>query len=181
MTKTLPLMVVLVVALFAGQARAQYSNRSIGIGMSAMKLVADGELIDWGLPLTLEASYYIDNGFDLYLKVPFMLLYQRAFVTANNGPGWVMATGGHFGIRYFFSEESLRPYAGLHLAGLYIFRDSSVAGPTFMGGPGANVGVDFFTSDSVSFGARVYFDLFLALNSPLRLNFGGGLNATAHF
>ncbi len=181
MMKTLPLLLVLAVVLVGFPARAQFSNRSIGVGLSYLKLQADNELIDGAVPLTLQTSLYVDNGFDIYLQVPLMLMWQRAFVTANNGPGWVLGTGGNLGLRYFFSEESVRPWAGLEIAGLYIFRDSAVAGAAGMGGPGARVGLDYFASDSVSIGAQVFFDLFITLNEPLRLSYGGGLNATAHF
>jgi outer membrane protein len=181
MTKPLPLLLVLAVLLVGSEARAQFSNRSIGIGLSYMKLQADNELIDGAIPLTLETSLYIDNGFDIYLHVPLMLMWQRAFVTANNGPGWVLGTGGNLGIRYFFSEENFRPWLGGEIAGLYIFRDSAVAGAAGMGGAGVRAGADYFVSDSVSIGAQVFFDLFITLNEPFRLSYGGGLNAAAHF
>lgn len=180
MRKTMPLAVVLFAVLLGGEAKAQFQNRSVGLGFGAMKLAADVEPIVWGLPLTLESTLYIESGFDLYLRVPLMLLYQNYGVTAGGGGGLVLATGGQFGVRYLFSEEGVRPYVGLHLAGIYIVRDTAV-GPSFMGGPGVNAGLDYFVSDSISIGGRAYFDLFLTLNAPVRMNFGGGFNVATYF
>lgn len=180
MRKTLAHLVVLLAVMAAPVASAQFQNRSVGVGVSVMKLAADTEPIDWGVPLTLEATLYIENGFDLYLHVPVMMLYQKIGVTADGKGGFVLATGGQFGVRYLFSEESVRPWVGLELAGLYIFRETA-AGPSFMGGPGVMAGLDYFVADSVSIGGRAFFDLFLTLNQPLRFNFGGGIAAAAYF
>jgi len=181
MRTTAAALVVGLTLLVAPSAHAQFANRSLGIGLGYMKLNA-GDLtpIPWGLPLTLEATYYVENGFDLYLHVPLMLLYQGAGVTPDGGGGLVVATGGQFGFRYLFMEETLRPWAGAHLAGIYIFPAAQTPGAV-MGGVGVSGGVDYFVSDSISVGARLYVDLFLQLNQPVWFSVGGGLSAATYF
>ena len=49
-------------------------------------------------------------------------------------------TGGHAGVRYLFMEESVRPYAALHLSVLVLF--TQPAALAFVG-PGATFGVRF--------------------------------------
>ncbi len=163
-------------------ATASFANRSLGLGFGAFSLQPNGaDIISWGLPITLEGGYYIENGFDLYLRVPLMLLSQRTgFGPDKSSPGVILATGGQFGVRYLFLEESVRPYVMLQLAGLYLFRDSSL-GNNFYAGPGVGVGVDFFVADSISLGVRGTFDLFITLNAPTLFSVGGGVNATTYF
>jgi outer membrane protein W len=186
MRTTLRLSVLCLSLLAATQASASasFANRSLGIGVGGFRLLGDDQqLIDYGVPITLEGTYYIESGFDLYARIPLMLLYQRQGVTSSGGGGLVLATGGQVGFRYFFSEENLRPYIGLHLAGLYVFRDSALAGgrANFMFGPGVGVGLDLFVADSISIGVRAYTDMFITLNAPVAFSLGGALNACTYF
>jgi outer membrane protein len=165
-------------------ASASFANRNLGLGVGGFGILGDGTAIgiDWGVPITLEGGFYIENGFELFLRIPLMFAQQKFGVTANNGPGIVIASGGQFGVRYLFLEESIRPYVDIHLAGLYFIRDSMATGlNNFFGGPGASLGVDFFVGESISLGARGYFDMYITLNRPLSFALGGGIYATTYF
>jgi outer membrane protein len=161
----------------SASATASFAPRELGLGVGSFALLPHGaDQVSWGLPITLEAGYYVDSGFDLYLRVPLMLLQQVSGTT-------ILATGGQFGLRYLFMEESIRPYVMLHLAGIYFFRDAATQGPNFYAGPGTGVGVDFFVADSISLGIRGTADLFLTLNAKVNVLFalGGGINVTTYF
>jgi outer membrane protein len=170
--------------LLSGEARAtaSFANRSLGLGFGGFSLLPSGaDVVSWGLPITLEGGYYIENGFDLYLHVPLMLLSQKVgFGPDKSSPGIIVATGGQFGVRYLFMEESIRPYVMLHLAGLYFFRDAAL-GNNFYAGPGVGAGIDFFVADSISLGVRGTFDLFITLNAPILFSLGGAANVTTYF
>lgn len=186
MRKTLSTWVVALALLGATNAlaTASFANRSLGLGLSGFALLGDTRAgIDWGLPITLEGGIYLDNGFEAYLRIPFLLAYQKVGVLADGSGGVVIGTGGNLGLRYLFLQESIRPYVFLEFAGLYYFRpDTGAYANNFFLGPGAGVGVDFFVTDSVSLGARGYTDLFITLN-PTLLTFavGGGINFTTYF
>lgn len=181
------IMTLLVLALCLvgskAQATASFAPRELGLGVSGFALLPKGaDPVSWGLPLTLEGGYYIESGFELYLRIPLMLLQQQTgFGADHSAPGTILATGGQFGVRYLFMEESIRPYVMLHLAAIYFFRDPSI-GNSFYAGPGAGAGIDFFVADSVSLGLRGTVDLFITLN-PTSVLFavGGGVNATTYF
>jgi outer membrane protein len=164
----------------SAQATASFANRELGLGVGGFSLLPPGaDLISWGLPLTLEGGLYLENGFALYLHIPLMLLQQ----TGASQPGTVLGTGGQFGVRYLFLEESIRPYVMLHLAGLYFFRDSS-SGTNFYAGPGTGFGVDFFVAESISLGVRASVDLFLTLAQAQLtavVSLGGGVYVTTYF
>ncbi len=169
-------------------ANASFANRSLGLSFSAFKLIGDDGLVDFGLPLALEGSFYVDSGFVFFLNAAAAIFYQRAFVGSTNGAGFVWGGGGQVGARYLFLEENVRPYAELHAAVLGIGKDASGAegtsasnAPKVFVGPGAAVGVDYFVGESISVGVRGFFDLYITLNSPPRYSFGGGLNVATYF
>jgi outer membrane protein len=170
--------VLIFAALFAGTtAHAQFSNRSLGGGLSFVKL-AGGTVagVDYAIPLTLEGSMYIDAGFDAYLQVPFMLV--EVSPSLNQGKHQAFGTGGHLGVRYLFLEESIRPYVGLEVASFVIVTEPD---PKILWGPGASAGIDWFVADSVAIGAHVFFDYFIELNHPEHPALGGGLVVNAYF
>lgn len=165
------------------QATASFANRNLGLGVSGFTVIGDPTAmgINWGVPITLEGGLYIENGFEVYLKVPLVFANQRFGVEGTaTGEGIVLASGGQFGVRYLFLEESIRPYVAVHIAGLYFIRNTASLN-NFFGGPGAAVGVDFFVNDSISLGLRGYADLYITLNRPVNLALGGGLYATTYF
>lgn len=182
MRKTLTMVVLglgLLAAVPAQAGTGSFANRSLGLSVGGFKFLGEESGVDWGLPISLEGGYYLGDGFDLYLRVPLMLLYQKVGVTAGGGPGLIFATGGQFGVRYLFLEEDIRPYVNLHMAGLYFFRDQALG--NFYFGVGAGAGVDYFVGESVSIGARGYFDMFINLNQAPRFAVGGQACVTTYF
>ncbi len=172
MRQTLCLMVALCAVLGSSEAHAQFANRSLGLGFGFTRFEADS--ISFGLPITLEGTLYIEDGFDLFLRIPLMILNQSPLT-----PALILATGGQFGARYLFMEETLRPWAGAEVSFLYIFRSGDQGAAFF--GPGIAGGVDYFVTDTVSLGARANFDLFIALNVPVRPTYGIGINVHTYF
>lgn len=178
---------VLVVGLLAASeanASASFANRNLGLGVSGFGMLgaANATGIDWGIPITLEGGFYIESGFEVFLRIPLLFAYQKFGVTAGGGPGIVLASGGQFGVKYMFLEESIRPYVTLHLAGLYFIRDAAtVMLNNFFIGPGVSTGVDFFVGESVSLGARAYLDMYVTLNAPPNFALGAGIAATTYF
>lgn len=173
MRRTFPAIAVMVVGLWAMEARAQYANRSLGLGFGAMSINAENEPVKWALPITLEGGLYIENGFEAYVRIPLMILNQAPLT-----PALIVGTGGQVGARYLFLEEDIRPWAGLEVAFLYIFR-SELQSAFF--GLGPAVGLDYFVTDTVSIGARGFFDIYITLNAPVRVCFGGALSVATHF
>ncbi len=182
MRTPLPYAMAVVAVLTAAEVKAQsYGNRTIGLGFGYTSIQSDVEPIKWAIPITLEGGYYIESGFDIYLRIPLMMAYTAVGLgPSGTSGGLVIGTGGQFGIRYLFLEESLRPYAGLHLSGIYFFRDSAL-GPNFQFGPGVSAGLEYFVGESISVGARGFFDFFIVLNAPVRFALGGGLAVTTYF
>ncbi|MFZ5470397.1 MAG: hypothetical protein ACOZIN_13250 [Myxococcota bacterium] len=165
------LLVAALALLFTPVAHAQFSNRSLGVSLGYMSMNAD-PLLEWGLPLALESSLYIENGFEASMRVPLMLLTEK--LTRRQ----VIAAGGNLGVRHLFSEEQLRPYVAADLVFLHIFRDN---GTSNFFGLGPNFGVDYFAGDTVSLGARGFFNLYIALNEPLRTALGAQAVVSTYF
>ncbi len=180
---------VLVLGLFAStEVHAQagsFANRSLGLGVSGFGILGAGDSvgIDWGIPITLEGAFYIESGFEVFLRIPLMFALQKYGVPPTGGAGIVLASGGQFGLKYMFLEESIRPYVTLHLAGLYFIRDQQTAAQlnNFFIGPGVGVGCDFFVAESVSLGVRGYLDMYVTLNVPPNFALGAGAAATTYF
>jgi outer membrane protein len=190
MRKTLSTWVAVLVLCGAlqAQASASFANRMLGISFSAFTFVPRGsDTISFGVPIALEAGYYIESGFDLYLRVQLSILSQQVGFgpePVRGEPGVLFGIGGQLGVRYLFLEESIRPYVGVHLAGMGFPSDRRV-GPAGFGGLGASLGVDFFASDSISIGLRGYTDLLFSVDNQGRFVVivapGGGLNFATYF
>lgn len=178
---------VLVVGLLAASeasASASFANRNLGIGVSGFGILGAGNStgIDWGVPITLEGGFYIESGFEVFLRIPIVFAQQKFGVGPSGGPGIVIASGGQFGLKYMFLEESIRPYVTLHLAGLYFIRDAAtVMLNNFFIGPGISTGLDFFVGESISLGVRAYLDMYVTLNVPPSFALGAGAAATTYF
>lgn len=164
-------------------ATASYAKGNLGLGISPFAVVGDNHGIDWGLPISLEAGYHLENGFEVFLHPQFMP--HRIVVdpllklpTADDGRSLIFGFGGHVGSRYLFLEESIRPYVSLHLAVLGFSAPSLLV----LLGPGTMIGSDFFVADSVSLGVRVIADMFIDFNKlVLTFGLGGGIYATVYF
>lgn len=182
MGKRLGAVLALGALLLTTEAHAQFANRSLGGGLGFIKLFGGSSSagvtgVDFAVPLTLEGSLYIESGFDIYIHIPVMLVNVTAGADTPSGRGLIFGSGGHLGVRYLFAEETLRPYVGIEVAGMVLITKS----PVVFVGPGAVVGVDYFVADTVSIGARAFFDLFIELNVPPRPAIGGGIAAAAYF
>ena len=160
--------------LLAPNAHAQYGNRSLGIGAEATTSINNAA--QWAL--TLEGSLYIESGFDIFLRVPVMITNVSIGADTISGRGQVFGTGGSLGVRYFFLEERVRPYVGVQVSGLVLFTVPLV---DYYLGPGATAGADFFLTNFLSIGVRGSYDMFVALNRPLRHNLGAALSVTTNF
>lgn len=189
MRKTLRFAVMAAVLCSAAPSFAQnFANRSIGLSVSVQKLLGPSIFgVDLVVPIALEGGMYLENGFEIYLRPQFFItqvLTGAKLADGTVGPGIVVGGGGQFGVRYLFLEESIRPYVGLHLAVLILGTAPSILGAP---GVGANVGCDFFVSDSVSLGVRVPVDLYLRFNVSgsqsvvPNVGIGGTIYATTYF
>ena len=190
MRKAVLLAALLIVALVSARAEASasFANRALGLDFAGFKIFGDSNLVQYGIvPIGLQGAIYLDNGFEAVLRVQLMLFYQSNFVgSTGGGPGFIWGGGGQVGARYLFLEENIRPYAELHLAVLGIGRSESTgteatSAPAVFVGPGVALGVDFFVADSISLGARGFFDFFLTLNSPPRTALGGAITVATYF
>jgi outer membrane protein len=169
--------IVAVGVLTASTAHAQFANKRIGFELGGLSF-KDSE-IKWGLMAQLEGSYYIENGFEVGLRIPFFL-----FITGQSNLQR-FGTGGQVYVRYLISEEALRPWVGIDIDVAVVFRPGDPANPdqqqNVFWGPGVTGGLDYFLSDTVSIGVRPFFTLYLALNNNqlVRPAFGG--SAAMHF
>ncbi len=172
---------VLVVALLGSmEAQAQFANKRLGFELGGFSF-NDAE-ITGGLAVQLEGNYYVENGFDVGIRIPAVLLLTRVSNKQEFG------TGGQLYFRYLFSEESLRPYAGLALDVLVVLRgqvmgDTQSTNQMVFFGPQAFGGLDFFVVDTVSIGARGFFTAHIAINNRnvFRPTFGGFANVHFYF
>src|SRR4051812_28347235 len=121
---------VVVCLVVAPDAQAQYANRSLGVGVQATASINNNAL--WGL--TLDGSLYIENGFEVFLRVPILIADTATGAGTPSGRGQIFGTGGSLGVRYLFLEEHVRPYVGLQLSGLVLFTQPD---PNVSFGPGA--------------------------------------------
>jgi outer membrane protein len=169
---------ILAVALLAsGAAHAQFQNRHLGIELSPMRFT-DAE-VTTGLMAVLDGAYYLDNGFEIGLRVPLAM-----FLTTTASKQ-LLGTGGQAYVRYLFLQESLRPWVGLELDVLYLFRDNPdrSTNTQIFAGPGASVGLEYFVTNEISIGARTFAALYFGINSSsiFRPSYGGTLNASVYF
>jgi len=163
---------LLAVLCFAAPAQAQYANKSLGVGLGATGFFAKNEPSNWGTSLTVGGSIYIENGWDFGAQIPLMIFWDAA-----SGRQY-LAVGLSVNFRYFFMEEYIRPYLGAQLGGNYIFgRDTT----SLFGELGPIGGVDFFVSDSVSIGPRLFATAYWALNEPVRFSLGGVVAVYVYF
>ncbi|MBE2250993.1 MAG: hypothetical protein IAE78_15755 [Myxococcus sp.] len=182
------LKLALAVVLFLAPAAhaTSFANRGLGLGLGFMKIFTDDSTVpDFAVPLWLEGSYYAENGFDVYVRIPLALANVKIGAPTASGAGLVVATGGQFGVRYLFMEETLRPFVSVHLSGIYVLRPTTSGsidiGSNLLAGPGVGAGLEYFVGDSVSLQLRGFVDWFIALNGPQRFSVGGTLTATTYF
>lgn len=159
---------------------AQFSNHSLGVSGNATTSSDKDPLYS----LSLEGSWYVENGFDLYVHVPIGITTMLRGPAPNGdfGRAQHLVTGGHVGVRYLFLEEHFRPFAGAHLASVVIIKPEADSIP--FGGVGALVGFEYFVTDAFAIGARAHYDFLLDFLKPtvmLRHNFGASLSVATFF
>lgn len=165
-------------ALGATEAQAQFANRRIGFEVGGFTF--NDREVTAGLSFQIEGTFYIENGFEVGARIPASLLLTRQ---SNKQ---LFGTGGQIYFRYLFSEDSLRPYAGLAIDVLAIIRgnvdgDTSSTNQQVFWGPQAFGGLDYFLVDTVSIGARGFFTLYIAINNTNAIRPGGGGFLNVHF
>lgn len=165
------LFVVCVTLLLGSEASAQFANRSIGVGVGYMSLNFDN-VYDRSIPAGLEGSLYIENGFDLTARAYAMFLNSPV-----DGRQFIGVFGAA-GVRYLFSEESVRPYVG---ADIGYFQTFGTETPVNRVGLSPSGGLDYFVADTVSIGARGQFTLYVMLNQRVATSLGLHLSAAAWF
>jgi hypothetical protein len=171
----------LAAALLPGVAQAQFANHSIGIELGGTYIGNPHEQkpnVGSGGDLGLNATLYIESGFDLYFRVLFGV-YRRydCPVDVNNGHECnVVGIMPSIGFRYLFSEEQIRPYLGLNLTYLAFIPPSNddVSYDALRLSLSPMFGVDFFVMDNFSLGPQIEFDLQLDLQG--KFQFGGVLS-----
>ena len=161
----------LLAALLAAPAHAQFANNSLGLSAGYMRFTEQAQL-EPGLFLGLEASHYLDAGFELVSLSKVAL--PRDPVSGDR----VVGIAPSAGLRYLFTEDGVRPYAGTDVSYLMVFRPQSTLQYV---GIGPNVGLDFFVGDATSVGARAQYNFFLRLNEPLQTSLTFSLGAATYF
>jgi outer membrane protein len=154
--------------LGASPAHAQFANRSLGLSLGYIDFRRTADL-DGGFFIGLDASYYIENGFDL------VSLTKLTFSKDSGGEPRV-GLAPSVGIRYLFMEESFRPYAGTDMSYLYVFgsNDNQYVGL------GPNLGFDLFVTDSLSLGLRGQYNFYISLKR-IKTSLIGSVGAAAYF
>jgi outer membrane protein len=171
-------------------AQAQFANRSVGISPGFFGLFgppancAICAEINWAVPLTLDASFYAENGFDIYAHAPVAVVSIKSIdSTGNLNPSYItFGWGLQIGARYLFSEETVRPWVGLQLSGLFVVRDPNPV--MFYAGPGLAAGLDLFVADTFSIGPRAFFDFFITVYDGrvyTRFQAGGAVSFSVYF
>ena len=169
--RTLVLFAALATGLFhAPDAHAQFANRSLGLSVGYMRLGINN--LDWGVPIGIDASVYIESHFDLVFHAYGMVLNDP--VLGRQFVGVYGATG----VRYLFNEETIRPYAGLDLGYFQTFlRDpnANLVGLT------PNLGLEWMAGDTWSIGVRGQFTGYFMLNQPVQTSTGLHLQLSTWF
>jgi hypothetical protein len=164
---------LLAVLCFALPAQAQYGNHRIGANIGALYFSAkDVESVLGVVPLAVEYSLYIENGFDVGAQVPLVILFDTVSKSQQ------FATGLSFNFRYLLLEEYIRPYLGAQLGGLYIFRREH---GSFFFDIGPIAGIDLFVAEAWSIGPRLFANVHLMLNERVRFSIGGFLSVHTYF
>lgn len=162
MTRWVWVMCAVAVLFVSTEAHAQFNNRSVGAQVGFIDLDRVGGVVDWGIPLGINSTGYIDAGFEWTFGISGMLLGIEGSDSVVLG-----ATGGP-GMRYLFLQETLRPYAGVELTYLHIFFGNLGVDLTAnYVGLAPNVGIDYFVMDTLSLGAKAQFNVYVTLTNRL--------------
>ncbi len=153
---------LLAALLLATPAHAQFANRSLGLELGYLNF-NNTEGLGSTFFLGLDASLYIENGFEVVSLTKLMFPYDPISQTR------VLGLAPSLGVRYLFLEEAFRPYVGADLSYLHVFRGSGdstgddSASSNYVG-LGPNVGIEYFVADSISIGVRGQLNFYFSLN-----------------
>lgn len=156
-------------------AHAQYAPHSLGLGPQVSAVVGTGRVMGG---ISLEGTQYLEEGFELFIRVPVLIAETPVGADTVSGAGRVFSTGGSLGVRYLFLDGLVRPWVALQLSGLVLLTKPEAL---WFLGPGTTVGIDWVLSDSWSIGARAIYDVFIDLNGPWRHQLGGTLLVSVLF
>jgi outer membrane protein len=161
--------------LLATPTWAQLANKSLGLETGYLSVNGTaGDELDFGVPVGLAGSIYIDQGFELVAHLGIMAVHDRVLnqnVLALDGPA--------LGVRYLLLEERIRPFVGLDVNFLYL--PGNVQQPsTAFAGLGPNAGAELLLNDGFSIGLCARFNWYV---SPIQMweSFGATLRASTYF
>jgi len=164
-----------VALLSSSPAWAQYANRSIGVSAGYLALNEQSDL-GYSVPLGLLYTNFItDLNIDLTIRAYLMILRSKAL---NQN---VVGATPSLGLRYLFSQESVRPYVGLDITYLHVFYgDNSNLTENFVG-VSPTAGIDFFLNGSFSVGLRAQYSLYPVLNGPWQTSYGATVDVATYY
>lgn len=162
---------LLAALLLATPSHAQFANHSLGLELGYLNF-NNTESLGSTFFLGLDASFYIENGFEVVSLNKLMFPYDP--ITQTHVLGFAPSVG----VRYLFLEEAFRPYVGVDLSYLHVFRgggdstdttDSTTsATDSNYVGLGPNLGFEYFVADSISLGVRGQFNFYFSLNEAVQ-------------
>jgi len=174
-----------VAVIFAGlavarPAHAQFQNHSIGFEVGYIHLQKDIGFSDALLPpaLALDATLYIENGFDIGLRFGFAIQQDPV------GAQIVMLYPAAF-FRYYITQDYFRPWIGASLEYMHSFDSDEVTAGTVASdnyvGLGPIIGFDYFFNDEWSVGLTGEFAGYFALNAGAHYSAQCWARVATHF
>ncbi|MBS2030539.1 MAG: outer membrane beta-barrel protein [Deltaproteobacteria bacterium] len=175
-----------VAVVFAGlavarPAHAQFQNHSIGLEVGYIHLQNDIGFGDAILPpaLALDATLYIENGFDVGLRFGFAIQQDKESTSQI-----IMLYPAAF-FRYYLSQDYFRPWVGLSLEYMHSFDSDGVTAGTVASdnyvGLGPMVGFDYFINPDWSVGLTGEFVGYYALNAGAHYSIQAWARVATHF
>jgi outer membrane protein len=162
-------------ALASTHALAQYENHALSLSVGYVAL-HQGVVIVPGIAGGVGWTDYIDGGFEWTANADAMLLPEPD-MTGN-----IFGVSGGPGLRYLFLQESIRPWVGVALGYLLLFRSDQSWSHL---GLGPSLGLDVFLTRQISLGLKVRLDFYGVLRDrdpiSLQISSGGALVASAWF
>ena len=170
-------LIILCLALLSTAARGQIANRSLGVSVGALHLDGLSASIPWAVPVALDGSLYLENGFEATAQLGVALVHDGT----SGLNGWAV-DGPWLGVRYLFREEAVRPSVRLEAGYLRAFGVRSLdpsSANTGLGfvGVSASGGVEVLVTESVSLGARGRLNVYFTLQQAW---LAAGLELSAH-
>lgn len=157
--------------LAAGQASAQFANRSLGFTGGYMSLTEP--VLNRGIPLGVLATFYMDDGWELTFRAHGLI------ITLQTSGTQTFAFDGGAGVRKLFLQESFRPYVGAELSYLQVFLPGG--GVINYAAAAPAVGFDYMIGSQLSVGPRGQFNVYWMLNRSLAFAWAVTLEVAAYY